>query len=571
MLGSQAPRQHCRPTRPHAAGSRFDLNEDARAVLWAHVEVHRWYWAGHRPSRWKWVSPSPQASTLVLVASLVLLGACRAILPDFAPGWGDIPQGVRDRAALLFVLCWVPALRYLAQRPAGRRPIPFLAIYGGLYSAYYAVSPMLGIANLLSVGGWAGVHAIDATVAYGAPVDLLLRGWIVLCVGYWGAGRAGATQPLRIDNHLGRLRAVDIRNFAFGLLGIGIGIQFLERTTGVPLAWGGLGALLKLVSQAAIVVLIVLSRRGELSKWLRIAATVGIAAAVFMELGGSATGGVMFVLFAVFAGLWIGRTTVSPALLIGAAFALAGCVAIRGVMGEWRTAVWVVDEGKTPPLKRSEMMIDLLEKQVSDYGAAGAVSQGWQVIARRSANTDMLVDVGRRTPGLIPYWGGVTYNSLVGAFVPRFIWPEKPQKTLGQDFGHRYGYIGDRDTDTSINLPILIEFYINYGTLGVVLGMGCVGAVLRIIENVINRPRQGFLVTAAAVPLLARLQVMECDLSLMFGGLPLQLFALVIIALVLLWIGGVIPHRQKLRPPWYAIQHPRRASLKGSQSRRAGV
>jgi hypothetical protein len=150
------------------------------------------------------------------------------------------------------------------------------------------------------------------------------------------------------------------------------------------------------------------------------------------------------------------------------------------------------------------------------------------------------------------------------------MWPDKPQKTLGQDFGHRYGYIGDLDTDTSINLPVLIELYINYGSGAVLLGMCCLGAVLCIIENVINRPGQGVLITAAAVPLLARLTVMECDVSLMFGGLPLQLFCLFLFSLLLLWRGGVIPAPQRVFPPWYALWKPTNRRRMLSHARRHG-
>ena len=137
-----------------------------------------------------------------------------------------------------------------------------------------------------------------------------------------------------------------------------------------------------------------------------------------------------------------------------------------------------------------------------------------------------LADVMRRTPSQIPFWDGATYESLSGALVPRVLWPDKPTKTLGQDFGHRYSYLQPNDLTTSLNLPVLIEFYINFGDEGIIVGMFAVGLVFALLEGLINVPGQTVIVTAAATPLLAQLFVMESDLSLQFGGLPLQLMAL---------------------------------------------
>lgn len=520
----------------------------------AHAAIHQRYWAGFRPSRWRWPERWPPALLpLALVVLLVLGLAARALVPELAPGALDIPQKVRDRAALLFVLCWLPSFQYITQEPSRRRPIPFFAAYGCLYSGYYALSPMLGVANLMGLSGRPGFELFNAAVAYAEPVDLLLVGWVLLSTAYWVTGAARSTRYRTIDRYLKRLRAGQIRDWALVILTAGLFVEFVERTaTGWPIRFGGIVNLLTTLSHSAIVLLIVLMRRGKLPRWMAIAAVTGIAAAVFMELGGSATGRVMFVLFAVLMGTWIGKRSISPRYIIGGLLIAATCAAIRGVMAEWRMQVWVAEHGQTSPLERSKKMLALLNTQVEREGALGAVSRGWNIIGERSANTDLLVDVMYRTPSRIPYWDGFTYQSLSGALIPRFLWPDKPTKTLGQDFGHRYGYIGPNDTDTSINLPVVVEFYINYGQWGILIGMVALGVLLRVIDDLLNRPGQSLLLTAAAVPFLARLLVMECDLSLIFGGLLLQLPSVVLLAVFMLWSAGVIPLRQPPEPPWYA-------------------
>lgn len=538
---------HCRAT-----------DSDPRAVTacWGHVVAHQLHWAGYRPGRWTWPDISTRARSFLLVSIVVGAATWRALAPGSVLGPGDIPQGVRDRAALLFVVCWLPALRYLVQTPGRRRPIPFFATYGCLYSAYYAVSPMWGISNLLLVGGWAAGHPNDPATAYHKPVDVLLAGWILLLLGYAAGGRLRVPRAARVDRLLIKVSRAESEKIALTTVATGLTVTFVDRLSIVPLVLAGIVTLVKLASQAAIVVLIVLARRKPFSRHLIVLTATGVAATLFMELGGSATGSVMFVLFAVFTGFWVGQRAVSARYLLLALFGLAACAAIRGVMDRWRITVWVDGGGQMPPIERSRLMVSMLSERFRARGTWGAVEDGWTVISRRSANTDLLIDVMRRTPSDVPYWDGFTYTSLVGAFVPRLLWPGKPQKSLGQDFGHRYGYIGRNDTETSVNLPVLVEFYINFGVAGIFVGMFVLGILLRSIEDAINRPGQGYLVTAAAAPLLARLLVMECDLSLMFGGLPLQLGTLYVVALVLLWLNGLMPARARPRPPWYAPIYP---------------
>jgi hypothetical protein len=154
------------------------------------------------------------------------------------------------------------------------------------------------------------------------------------------------------------------------------------------------------------------------------------------------------------------------------------------------------------------------------------VSKGFETSAGRSANLDLLADVIIRTPGEIPYWGGQTYLSLVGSFVPRFVWPNKPTKELGQAFGHRYGYIGAADNNTALNLPILVEFYANFGMAGVIAGMFLVGVIYFVLDRTVNNAGQDSLHSLVGVVILVPLANIESDFSLGFGGLILNGVAL---------------------------------------------
>ena len=516
-----------------------------------HGCLHERYWAHYAVSRWRRATrPCAVNWPWTLTAAL---GGCllyRALAPDFAPGPAEIPSPVRDEAALVFALCWIPALSYLAKRSDRRRPIPFYPLYGVLYSLYYALTPMLGLSNFLGLGGHR--TSFNAALDYARPLDLILSGWIALTAGYVVCGRLRITRAARPGAQLERLSPVIVRKWALALLGLGLVSEIMLRLGWVSHEFVGVGFLLGFVMEAAIIVVIVLNRNSKLPPLSAATALAGVTAAVFLRLGSSATGQVLFVVFALFVGTWLERRKIPPRHLVVAGIAVAACVAVRGVMGPWRNEVWETRKGDMSQADRSLLMVGLLRQKLDAKGAVGAVADGWQVIAHRSANADLLTDAVLRTPDEVPFWDGSTYRSLAGALVPRFIWPDKPEKTLGQDYGHRYGYLSDSDLDTSFNLPVLVEFYINYGTVGVILGMFVLGTVLRGIEDVINVPGQGLLISAAATPILVRLLVMECDFSLVFGGLPLQLPSLWFISLAMLLTAGVIPGRPKVRPPWYA-------------------
>jgi hypothetical protein len=77
--------------------------------------------------------------------------------------------------------------------------------------------------------------------------------------------------------------------------------------------------------------------------------------------------------------------------------------------------------------------------------------------------------VEKKTPMIVPYWEGESYEKLFYKFIPRFIWKDKPSENSGQEFGHRYFILDDTDKKTSMNTPIIAEAYMNYGYFGMFL------------------------------------------------------------------------------------------------------
>lgn len=507
------------------------------------------YWRPMVPSRWRWPR-WPMAIPVGVVLACMLLPLPSALAPDMEPGRYDIPQRVRDQAALLWVLCWLPTLHYLLLPAERRRPIPFLPVTGILFALYYALSPMLGLDNMMwgqALVGTEPLPALDAERDYLLPVRLVLLGWLLQCAGYLLLGLRRPGPPKRVERIIATLAPPKLVPWALLMIAIGQGAELLQRVVELPAIVHSLVPFSMMLSHASMIVLIVMLRRGQLSR-VQAATTVCAASlAVFIQLGGGATSKVIQLGFALCVGLWIGRGRIPVAYIAGAALAALSFVAIRGAMTEWRAIVWFSGIEVTP-LERSRLMVGILARSVETEGVTATVRQGWRLIAHRSANTDLLADVIRRTPHPIPFWDGYTYRSLIGAFVPRLLWPDKPMKTLGQDFGHRYAYLNPWDRHTSINLPLLVEFFANFGELGVLIGMLLVGGVTRGLEHLCNRPGQSLLMTAAGTQLLSQLFVMECDFSQQYGGLLLQLGALAALLAAIAWTASRARTQMALAP-----------------------
>jgi len=140
----------------------------------------------------------------------------------------------------------------------------------------------------------------------------------------------------------------------------------------------------------------------------------------------------------------------------------------------------------------------------------------------RVAHLDALSRIIELTPSSVPYWNGETYLPLFTKFIPRFLWPEKPEERLGQEFGHRYGILDQTDSVTSVNLPWISEMYANFGPTGVILGMALVGVLLRYLEMKFNRKRMNILQAVFGLTVMLPLFYQESNLSLMVGGILLQ-------------------------------------------------
>lgn len=208
--------------------------------------------------------------------------------------------------------------------------------------------------------------------------------------------------------------------------------------------------------------------------------------------------------------------------------------------------IFIIDEAATGMGRISDKVsaIGLAATFFSDPSNSRVVVAGMDKnvvapVVRRLALVVVLQYCVDQTPVVIPYLKGETLRNLATNLIPRVLWKDKPTEMMGQWFGHRYQILQPADRITSINLPWLIEFYINFGPIGIVLGMAAVGLLLAVLEVIFLQPGASLLESVAGWALVFRLSYPESNMSLMFGGLVTQVVFLCVMIYVLLRLGRV--------------------------------
>lgn len=147
--------------------------------------------------------------------------------------------------------------------------------------------------------------------------------------------------------------------------------------------------------------------------------------------------------------------------------------------------------------------------------------------------------VYERTPAQVPYWQGETLKPLGLGFIPRALWPSKPEERSGKAFGLRYDLITAAEGDMSVNLSWLIESYANFGWIGIITIMSAAGLFLAFLDASLNRPNTGIVQLAAGATILFPMLNHESNISLTIGlTFPLIIF----LALFIRIIGWTIGH-----------------------------
>jgi hypothetical protein len=254
-------------------------------------------------------------------------------------------------------------------------------------------------------------------------------------------------------------------------------------------------------------------------------ALVFFAFALPLELLGRLASGALYEFFVVVVFLslvyWQVRRRIPWAVMAAAAVSF---VLLNDVKFEYRGRVSLAELDTRDVWTKVATLAEVLTERYGDLQRAPAEAAVSSV--NRLGHIVVFAYVVETTPDTVPYWGGETYSFLLASVIPRFLWPEKPEAGFGNEFGRRYGFLHPRNYDTTINVPWLAEFYMNFGAAGVLVGMALVGAGFRFLVQKLSRPASSPAEYVLGLSLVFQLFYAESNLALMWGGLLLTFISL---------------------------------------------
>jgi len=137
-------------------------------------------------------------------------------------------------------------------------------------------------------------------------------------------------------------------------------------------------------------------------------------------------------------------------------------------------------------ISRADAASDVLHSLKLALGARGKMDRKFSsdynapdFIGRTSLKPTIELLIAK-TGDAAPFQHGYTLWLYFTGFVPRFIWPDKPDSSVGQLMNRQFRV--SEDPDTYISATHLGELYWNFGYAGVALGMLCLGAMLGFIN-----------------------------------------------------------------------------------------
>jgi hypothetical protein len=417
------------------------------------------------------------------------------------------PESLSDEKIFLALgIIWVsffPAIQYLSDQ--NRPPIPFLPLVGIFYFSSFGL-PMFN-ENVKDTTGFS-VESVSTQA-----LSLVVQGLLGMCIAFYVSKSSiwKKVPPINLPKSYSLTKIINILKL---LLLSHILSLFTPIFKGIP----SIGILLDASGYLSYGMFYIIGSRGQLSFYptIKLFVIISFVFELLLRFISGALAGVLNL------GLFLGIIIFNerkkiPIFLM--AILITFFVFFQGIKGDYRRLI-STKYSQANPIEKAQLFIDLAVKNYSKQNESESQkksSSGDDALGR-TAHIIVFSKVVDSTPAIIPYWGGATYVNLFTTYIPRAVWPDKPQELIGNVFGRRYKFLGSNDYSTSFNLPWIVEMYTNFGTLGVLIGMPLVGLLLAFLEQKLNSLKMSSLEVVIGATVLFSLVYQESNLSLMLGG-----------------------------------------------------
>ena len=432
----------------------------------------------------------------------------------------------------------IPSLIYLLE--VRRPPLPFLPLVGLYYTFSFGLPLFTGHLQEQQLNISYRVEEASITSLW-----LTIGGMVSMFSLYLAGERIvwRGTRHVQIPWDGGSFK---LRCFLWGCLVLHWSFYVLPVLNSIP-SLGQFAGPVGFLGWGLILVLWLAKRLSMIEKYLLVPAGL-VFELLFLTTTGMLSSTIVFGLFlALVAFRYRPRLAVILAVL-----SLGFLIVLSPVKLEFRQLTWLGGDQSSPStVERARLLAQLAENYYfpAQYGSPSEDHINmFGGLANRLSMINFLSRVVSMTPSSIPYWEGYTYRSLFTKFIPRFLWPDKPEELTGNQFGQRYGFLDPGDNTTSMNLPWIVELYANFGTWGILLGMGMFGLLLAFLNQLFNRPQMNPVEFVYGTSLVFVLFYQESSFALMIGSVFLLSIALYV--LLKLAYGGVVsPSKRTRRKP----------------------
>lgn len=188
-------------------------------------------------------------------------------------------------------------------------------------------------------------------------------------------------------------------------------------------------------------------------------------------------------------------------------------------------------------LRDPSRALNSLSAFVTQVDASDYLFSGIRATSSRLSALGILSVVMRETPERVPYQHGRTISLAFIAWIPRIVWPGKPETSIGRWVTEHYSATPGSTSSTG---PSWIgELYFNFGWAGIVLGMLFLGVYFRVLQELFFSPGIPIPAVVAGVAVLwATLPKVQGALTSPLNGVPFLMIPILLAHIVMRIIGG---------------------------------
>lgn len=144
--------------------------------------------------------------------------------------------------------------------------------------------------------------------------------------------------------------------------------------------------------------------------------------------------------------------------------------------------------GAVYALSRPIETISRLSEFATSLGPGDYLTMGISATSSRFDSLGILSAIVRDCPRRVPFQGGWSLAHIPLGYVPRIVWPAKPQNPTGQWVSDNFAFAGHKGMRSATGPSWVGELYFNFGWPGIVIGMLLMGVFLRIVHEVLFPP-----------------------------------------------------------------------------------